>query len=76
MAKTYNERIRDLREDNDLSQTEIAKLLNTSQTVYSRYERAERKIPIDHLITLAEYYKTSSDYILGLTNERCPYPRA
>ena len=76
MAKTYKERIRELREDKDLSQTQIAQLLNTSQTVYSRYERGERKIPIDHLITLAKFYKTSTDYILGITNEYKPYPRA
>lgn len=76
MIKTANERIRELREDKDINQTTVAELLNTSQTVYSRYERGERKIPVDHLITLAEYYNTSTDYILGRTNERKPYPKA
>ena len=76
MIKTYKERLRELREDRDINQTVIAELLNTSQTVYSRYERGERKIPVEHLITLADYYGTSTDYILGRTNERNPYPKA
>lgn len=65
--KVY-ERIRDLREDNNLNQTQIATLLNTSQTVYSRYERNERDLPIDYLITLCKFYNVSADYILGFTN--------
>lgn len=69
-------RIRDLREDADLNQTQIAQLLRTSQTVYSRYERYERDLPLNHLITLAKFYNTSTDYILGLTEIRKPYPRA
>lgn len=69
-------RIRDLREDTDLNQTQIAQLLRTSQTVYSRYERNERDLPLNHLITLAKFYNTSTDYILGLTEIRKPYPRA
>lgn len=65
----YNERIRDLREDRDLSQTEVAKLLKTSQTVYSRYEIGIRALPIEHLITLCKFYDVSADYILGFTNK-------
>ena len=74
--KHWSERIRDLREDKDMTQTHIAEILNTSQTVYSRYERNDRTLPLEHLITLAKFYKTSTDYILGLTNERKQYPRA
>lgn len=59
-------RIRDLREDNDLSQQKIADLLNVSQTTYSRYERGVLDIPTDSLIKLAKFYKTSVDYLLGL----------
>ncbi len=68
-----SKRIRELREDKDLSQTQIAKLLNTSQTVYSRYERNERDLPIDYLYTLCNFYKVSADYILGLPD--LPYPK-
>ena len=76
MAKTYRERIRDLREDNDKTQQEIAEVLKIRYNVYQRYELGTSKMPIHHLITLAKYYNTSADYILGLTNERRPYPRA
>ena len=62
----YNQRIRDLREDRDLTQENIAKLLRTSQTVYSRYERNERSLPIDYLIQLCLFYNVSADYILGI----------
>ena len=65
---TISQRIRDLREDKNLNQTQIATLLNTSQTVYSRYERNERDLPIDYLITLCKFYNVSADYILGFTN--------
>lgn len=67
---TIGERIRGLREDKDMTQTQVAKILNTSQTVYSRYERNERLLPTDLLIILCKYYKVSSDYILGLSNIR------
>lgn len=60
-------RLRDLREDHDLSQTNIANLLHIQQTVYSRYERGFQTIPLEHLITLADYYHVSVDYILGRT---------
>ncbi len=66
-------RIRDLREDHDLNQTEIAKVLGMSQTGYSKYETGENDIPTAILIKLAKYYKTSADYILGLTDNPKPY---
>lgn len=64
------QRLRDLREDSDLNQTEIAKLLFTSQTVYSRYERGVLTIPVEHLLILADFYGVSIDYILGRTNNK------
>ena len=66
-------RIRDLREDNDLTQTEIANYLHIKQNTYSQYENGQRQLPIDVLIALAKFYKTSTDYILGLTDEKKPY---
>jgi len=66
-------RIRDLREDNDLTQKEIAEYLHIKQNTYSQYENGQRQLPLDTLIALAKYYKTSTDYILGLTEERKPY---
>ena len=63
----YIKRIRDLREDHDKTQQEIADLLGTSQTMYARYERGANELPIRHLITLARYYNVSTDYILGLS---------
>jgi len=69
------QRIRNLREDSDLKQSEIAEYLNIKQNTYSRYEREERNMPIDAFIKLAEYYGTSLDYLVGLTNEKNPYPR-
>ncbi|MCI8548039.1 MAG: helix-turn-helix transcriptional regulator [Bacilli bacterium] len=67
--------MKDLREDKDLLQIDIAKLLKTSQVQYSRYETGLRYMPIYHLKTLAEFYDTSIDYIIGLTNKKEPYPR-
>lgn len=64
------QRITDLREDADLKQDTIAKLLGTSQTQYSRWERGEREIPLHHAITLARFYKVSMDYLTGLTNDK------
>lgn len=64
------QRLTDLREDADLKQDTVAKLLGTSQTQYSRWERGEREIPFHHVITLALYYKVSIDYIAGLTNDK------
>ena len=68
-------RLRDLREDKDLNQTHIAKYLGMSQTGYSKYETGENDIPTEVLVKLAKFYKTSTDYILGLTDEQKPYPR-
>ena len=68
-------RLRDLREDHDLTQTEIASYLNIKQNTYSQYENGVRQIPNDMLIKLALYYNTSVDYILGLTDSPQPYPR-
>lgn len=70
------ERIRNLREDRDLTQTEIAEILNCSQRIYSNYERGDVDIPTEILIALAHYHNTSIDYLLGLTDERTPYLRA
>lgn len=69
----YYPRLRDLREDHDLSQQQIADFLGMKQPQYSRYERGQRDIPTDILISLAKLYKTSTDYILGLTNDSKPY---
>ena len=69
----YYPRLKDLREDKDLMQKEVAALLGIDQRVYSNYETGKREIPTRHLIVLAKYYKTSTDYILGLTNNHKPY---
>lgn len=69
-------RIKDLREDNDLTQKQVADYLNIKQNTYSQYETGTRQIPIDILIALATLYKTSTDYLLGITDCRTPYPRA
>ena len=71
----YFQRLRDLREDRDLYQKDIAEVLGISQTVYSRYERGFQTIPV-HLMALADFYHTSTDYILGRTNISNPYERA
>lgn len=63
-------RIKDLREDKDLKQEEIAKLLQTTQQYYSEYENGKRELPMHHFITLAKFYKVSLDYIAGLTNKK------
>ena len=68
-------RIRDLREDKDMNQTELAKMLDMSQTGYSKYETGENDVPSAVLIKLAHIHNTSVDYLLGLTDERKPYPR-
>ena len=62
--------LRGLREDNDLTQAYIAKVLGTSQTMYARYERGANELPIRHLITLCRYYKVSADTVLGLNKKR------
>ena len=68
-------RIRDLREDKDLTQTQIAEYLNCSQRIYSNYERGDVDIPTQILIKLAKLHDTSVDYLLGITDERKPYPK-
>ena len=62
--------MRDLREDADLTQTEVAKILGTSQTMYARYERGANEMPIRHLLKLCELYQVSADYLLGRTKKR------
>lgn len=63
-------RIRDLREDYDLTQKQVAEYLNIKQNSYSQYENGQRQIPLEYLIALAKLYKTSTDYILGLTDKK------
>ena len=69
------QRLEDLRVDTDKTQQEIADLLNCKREVYRRYEKGIYDIPLWALIKLAEYYETSTDYILGLTNIKTPYPK-
>lgn len=68
------ERIRNLREDKDLTQTNIANYLHITQRTYSRYENDERAIPIEILSQLADFHNTSVDYLIGRTNIKTPYP--
>lgn len=70
----YITRIRNLREDSDKTQQEIADYLGTSQTMYARYERGANEMPIRHLIRLAQYYHVSLDYLCGLSNKKEPAP--
>ncbi len=72
----YLRRLKDLREDSDLSQESIAKILKITRSQYSLYETGKRDIPVDLLIVLAQYYRTSIDYIVGLTNTFKKYPKA
>ena len=69
MEPMYVKRIRDLREDSDKTQKEIADILGTSQTMYARYERGANELPLRHLIELCQYYQVSADYILGLSDK-------
>ena len=66
----YSEIMRNLREDNDLSQKQIAKMLFIAQTTYSQYELEKRPMPIEYLIALCKYYKVSADYMLGLSEKK------
>jgi len=70
----YQLRIRDLREDNDLSQTQVAQILKVHQTTYSDYELGRLNVPVSALHTLAEFYHVSVDYLLGRTDIKTPYP--
>lgn len=69
---TYTKRIRDLREDHDLTQRQVAAILGTSQTMYARYERGANELPIRHLMKLCDHYEVTADYILCRTNEPNP----
>ena len=66
------QRLKDLREDRDLLQKDVAEILGITQTVYSRYERGFQTIPVIHLLKLADFYDTTTDYILGRTNDPQP----
>lgn len=68
-------RLKDIREDRDISQQTVAAYLNIKQNTYSQYENEKRQLPLDSLIKLARYYGVSADYILELTDEPTPYPR-
>ncbi len=68
MRDLYFQRLKDLREDKDMKQSDIAEYLGIQQTVYSRYERGFQNIPIEHLLSLADFYDVSTDYIFGRTN--------
>lgn len=70
------ERLKEIREDEDYKQSDIAKVLNTTQQQYSKYELGLQVIPVERLVKLAKFYNTSVDYLIGLTNERKPYPKA
>ncbi|MFI3174570.1 MAG: helix-turn-helix transcriptional regulator [Bacillota bacterium] len=71
----YYQRLRDLREDKDLVQKQVADILGIDQRVYSNYEIGKREIPCRFVIKLALYYNVSTDYILGMTNQSTPYPK-
>lgn len=70
MEMLYLQRLKDIREDNDLLQSDIAKILQTTQQTYSLWERGEREIPVRHLITLADFYNVSLDYLAGRTDKK------
>lgn len=69
-------RIRDMREDQDISQQQIANYLMCDQSLYSKYERGERTVPLEIMVKLADYYHTSIDYLVGITDQKAPYPRS
>ena len=68
-------RLKDLREDSDTPQRVVAEFLNIKQNTYSQYENGQRQIPLDLLVKLAEYFNVSTDYILGITDIKSPYPK-
>ena len=68
-------RLKDIREDMDVTQKELAAVLHIRQSTYSQYENGQRGLPTEVLISLAEFFGTSTDYILGLTDEKKPYPK-
>ncbi len=69
-------RLKDLREDSDISQIQMAEFLHVKQNTYSQYENGKRQIPIETLVKIAIFYNVSVDYILGLTDVKTPYPRS
>ena len=71
----YIMRLKEIREDSDIKQKEIADYLHIKQNTYSQYENGQRQIPIDTLIQIAKFYNTSVDYLLGLTNTKEKYPK-
>ena len=71
----YENRLRDLREDRDLKQKDIAELLKVHQTTYADYELGRLNIPVAAIHTLADFYEVSVDYLLGRTNTKAPYPK-
>lgn len=73
--KCYNERLKDLREDRDMKQKEVAAVLGIRQQVYSTYELGLRSLPLEHLITLCNFYKVSSDWVLGIPDYSNPEKR-
>ena len=76
MSKSYNERMKDLREDKDLSQQQFAKLMGLSDVTIQSYEYGKSEPKVSTLITMAQLYGTSIDYIVGLTDEKKPFPKA
>jgi transcriptional regulator with XRE-family HTH domain len=68
-------RIRDLREDSDRTQKQVAQYLLCDQSLYSKYERGERPLPLELAVKLAQYYRVSVDYLVGLTDRKEPYPK-
>lgn len=72
----YRLKLRDLREDADIKQVEMAKILNCTQTCYSKWELEQRDIPIKTLIQIANYFNVSLDYVCGLTHEKKPFPKS
>ena len=75
MTMKYTDRIRALREDKDLTQTDVASLLNIGQKTYSVYELGRTRIPLDSMLILAKYYNVSMDYLCGVSDKIAPYPR-
>lgn len=71
----YFKRLKDMREDRELTQTQVAEFLNMKQQQYARYENGTNEIPFEHIIKLAQFYNVSIDYIANLTNETKPYKR-
>ena len=69
-------RLREMREDRDLTQKTVAAYLHICQNTYSQYENGQRQLPVDILIQLAQFYETSTDYLLGVTDEIRPYPKS